>query len=223
MAEVLLFHHAQGQTPGVLGFADELRGAGHTVHTPDLFDGRTFDTIDDGLAYAGEVGFGAIIERGVRAADGPARRARVRRVLARRDAGAEAGADPAGRPRRVAVPLVRPAVGVRRRVAGGRAGADPRHGRRPVLRRRGRHRRRPRHSSTSAADAELFLYPGDQHLFADSSLPSYDAAAAPAAHQPGARLPRHPLTARAPAHLATRRAGSPSGRSCSTPTDPTTC
>ena len=25
-----------------------------------------------------------------------------------------------------------------------------------------------------AKDAELFLYPGDQHYFADSSLPSYD-------------------------------------------------
>jgi dienelactone hydrolase len=25
--------------------------------------------------------------------------------------------------------------------------------------------------------AELFLYPGDQHLFADRSLPSYDANA----------------------------------------------
>ena len=29
----------------------------------------------------------------------------------------------------------------------------------------------------STEDAELFLYPGDQHYFADSSLPSYDAEA----------------------------------------------
>lgn len=29
-----------------------------------------------------------------------------------------------------------------------------------------------------ASDAELFLYPGEQHLFADSSLPSYDPDAA---------------------------------------------
>jgi len=28
-----------------------------------------------------------------------------------------------------------------------------------------------------AKDAELFLYPGDQHYFADSSLPSYDPEA----------------------------------------------
>ncbi|HEY6057242.1 MAG TPA: hypothetical protein VIV06_04380, partial [Candidatus Limnocylindrales bacterium] len=70
MAEVLLFHHAQGQTTGFHVFADELRRAGHTVHTPDLFDGRTFDSIDAGLAYAREIGFDEVIERGVRAAEG---------------------------------------------------------------------------------------------------------------------------------------------------------
>jgi len=56
MAEVLLFHHAQGLTPGVKAFADELRSAGHTVHTPDLYDGKTFDTVDEGVAHAREVG-----------------------------------------------------------------------------------------------------------------------------------------------------------------------
>jgi dienelactone hydrolase len=50
MAEVLLFHAALGQTPGFHAFADELRAAGHTVHTPDLFDGRTFATIEEGMA-----------------------------------------------------------------------------------------------------------------------------------------------------------------------------
>jgi dienelactone hydrolase len=30
----------------------------------------------------------------------------------------------------------------------------------------------------SGAPAELFIYPGDQHLFADSSLPAYDSSAA---------------------------------------------
>src|SRR5215218_6853462 len=70
MAEVLLFHHAQGQTTGFLAFADELRRAGHTVHTPDLYDDRTFDSLDEGLAYAGEIGFGEVLEHGVRAADG---------------------------------------------------------------------------------------------------------------------------------------------------------
>ena len=41
MTEVVLYHHIQGLTEGVRSFADELRQAGHTVHTPDLFDGRT--------------------------------------------------------------------------------------------------------------------------------------------------------------------------------------
>ena len=49
MAEVVLFHHAQGLTPGVVAFADELRRAGHTVHTPDLFEGRTFGGIVEGM------------------------------------------------------------------------------------------------------------------------------------------------------------------------------
>ena len=69
MAEVLLFHHAQGQTPGFHAFADELRGAGHTVHAPDLFQGRVFDRLDEGVAHAEEVGLGAIIERGIHAAN----------------------------------------------------------------------------------------------------------------------------------------------------------
>ena len=69
MADVLLFHHALGQTPSFHAFADELRAAGHTVVTPDLFDGRTFDDLDAGVLYAGEIGFDAVRERGVRAAD----------------------------------------------------------------------------------------------------------------------------------------------------------
>jgi dienelactone hydrolase len=68
MTEVVLYHHVQGLTEGVQSFADELRQAGHTVHTPDLFDGRTFDTIDEGMAFAGGAGFGALAERGVAAA-----------------------------------------------------------------------------------------------------------------------------------------------------------
>jgi dienelactone hydrolase len=56
MTEVLLFHHIQGLTDGVVALADELRASGHTVHTPDLFDGRTFDSIEDGFAYAKGVG-----------------------------------------------------------------------------------------------------------------------------------------------------------------------
>ena len=65
MAEVVLFHHAQGLIPGVVAFADELRRAGHTVQTPDLFQGRTFASIDDGMRFAGEIGFpDEVIARG---------------------------------------------------------------------------------------------------------------------------------------------------------------
>jgi dienelactone hydrolase len=56
MAELLLFHHIQGLTDGVVAFADELRTSGHTVHTPDLFEGQTFDTIEEGFAHARELG-----------------------------------------------------------------------------------------------------------------------------------------------------------------------
>src|SRR3954471_14406719 len=70
MTQVVLYHHVQGLTEGVRSFADELRQAGHTVHTPDLFDGRRFDTIEEGIAFAGEAGFGALAERGVAAAEG---------------------------------------------------------------------------------------------------------------------------------------------------------
>jgi dienelactone hydrolase len=69
MAEVVLFHHALGLTPGITAFADDLRRAGHTVHTPDLFQGRTFDTIEEGVAHAQEIGFEEVIGRGVRAVE----------------------------------------------------------------------------------------------------------------------------------------------------------
>ena len=65
MTEVLLFHHALGLTPGITAFADELRRAGHTVHTPDLYDGRTFESLEAGLAHAEQVGFSKLIDRGV--------------------------------------------------------------------------------------------------------------------------------------------------------------
>ena len=69
MAEILLFHHAQGQTPGFLAFADELRAAAHTVHAPDLYDGKTFAALDDGVGYAQKVGFDTILDRGRLAAE----------------------------------------------------------------------------------------------------------------------------------------------------------
>lgn len=74
MADVIVFHHAQGLTSGVQVFADQLGAAGHRVMVPDLYGGDTFDSIDDGVAYAQSIGFDTIIDRGAAAAsalDGP--------------------------------------------------------------------------------------------------------------------------------------------------------
>ncbi|WP_086830531.1 dienelactone hydrolase family protein [Streptomyces sp. NRRL B-24572] len=70
MAEVLLFHHSLGLTAGVGAFADGLRRAGHTVHVPDLYEGRTFEDLETGVGYAQEVGFDTITARGEQAAEG---------------------------------------------------------------------------------------------------------------------------------------------------------
>src|SRR4051794_23850054 len=67
MTEVVLFHHALGLTEGIAAFAEDLRGAGHAVHTPDLFEGETFPDLQTGVAHAERVGFMEIVERGVRA------------------------------------------------------------------------------------------------------------------------------------------------------------
>ena len=68
MTEVVLYHHVLGLTDGVQAFADELRQTGHIVHTPDMFEGRLFDSIEDGIDFAREQGFGELAGRGVAAA-----------------------------------------------------------------------------------------------------------------------------------------------------------
>jgi dienelactone hydrolase len=177
MAEVVVFHHAQGLTSGVLAFADELRRAGHTVHTPDLFEGRTFATVEEGVGYAGEVGFGAVLERGVRAAEelptelvyaGFSLGVMPAQKLAQTRAGARGAllfhscipvaefgpAWPDGVPVQVHGMDADPFFVDEGDIDAARALVE------------------------STEQAELFLYPGDQHLFADNSLPSYDADAA---------------------------------------------
>ena len=142
MTEVVLYHHVQGLTEGVRIVAEELRQAGHTVHTPDLFDGRTFDTIEEGMAFAREAGFGALAERGVSAAEGLAQ-GRLRRLLLRSHGRPAARADPARRRWGLAHVFVPPGLGVRERLARGRPGAGAWQGRRPVLRRGTSRPRRP--------------------------------------------------------------------------------
>ena len=110
MAEVLLFHHAQGLTPGVRAFADDLRAAGHIVHTPDLFDGRTFQSIDEvspTSVRSDSTTCGARRPRRRRTAS----RARLRRVLVRRSAGAEARTNTARSPRACSSTLAFPISG----------------------------------------------------------------------------------------------------------------
>ncbi|MGH8946503.1 MAG: hypothetical protein ACRDVL_10165 [Acidimicrobiia bacterium] len=73
MAELILFHHAQGLTNGIEAFADQLRSAGHRVTVPDLYDGATFGTVEEGVAHAEQLGFENILEDGVRMTEGLAK------------------------------------------------------------------------------------------------------------------------------------------------------
>jgi dienelactone hydrolase len=174
MAEVVLFHHAQGLTPGVVAFADELRRGGHTVHTPDLFDGRTFGSIEEGLGYAEQIGFpDEVIARGVRAVEGlPAGLVYAGFSLGVLPAQMLAQTRPGARGALLCyscVPVSEfgPAWpdGVPVQVHG--MDADPIFvGEGDID--------AARELIDQAKDGELFLYPGDQHYFADSSLPSYD-------------------------------------------------
>jgi len=176
MAEVVLFHHAQGLTPGVNAFADELRRAGHVVHTPDMFEGRTFDTVEEGVSYAEELGFGQVIERGVRAVAGlPAELVYAGFSLGVLPAQKLAQTRPGARgallfhscvPVSEFSPIWPDGVPVRVHAMD----ADPFFV--------GEDIDAARALVDQAKDAELFLYPGEQHLFADSSLPSYDPDAA---------------------------------------------
>jgi dienelactone hydrolase len=177
MAEVLLFHHAQGQTAGFHAFAEDLRRAGHTVHTPDLFDSRTFGSIDEGVAYAEEVGFGEIIERGVRAADGlPSELVYAGFSLGVLPAQKLAQTRPGARGALLFYSCVPTSefgtswpANVPVQIHG--MDADPFFVDEGDI-------DAARELVESAEHAELFLYPGDQHYFADSSLPSYDETAA---------------------------------------------
>lgn len=177
MAEILLFHHAHGLTLGVRAFADKIRLAGHTVHVPDLYEGRIFNDLEAGVGYAQEIGFGAIIERGLRAAS-----ALPKRIVY---AGFSLGVLPA------------------QKLAQTRAGAQGTllfhscvrvaefssawpHGLPVQIHAMDADKWFIEEGDLLAAHelvagvakAQLFLYRGDRHLFADNSLSSYDEGAA---------------------------------------------
>jgi dienelactone hydrolase len=175
MTTLLLFHHAQGQTTGFLAFAEELREAGHTVHAPDLYDGNTFPDLNEGVAYAEQVGFAEIIRRGSAAATElpadtvyagfslgvlPAQSLAQTRPGARGAIFFHASVPtsefespwPQGVPLQIHMMDSDPWTEVDRHVA---------------------------EALVEEIDgAELFLYPGSGHLFADSSLDDYDENAA---------------------------------------------
>jgi dienelactone hydrolase len=175
MTELLLFHHAQGLTRGILAFADKLRAAGHVVHAPDLYDGKTFIDLDEGVGYAKEVGFGTIADRGRLAADGLPDElvyagfslgAMPAQLLAQTRPGAKGallfsaafpasefgGSWPPGVP--LQIHMMEDDEWAREDLPAARELVETIDG------------------------AELFLYPGDRHLFADTSLPDYDETAA---------------------------------------------
>jgi len=177
MAEIVLFHHAQGLTAGVKAFAETLRGAGHTVHLPDLYEGRTFETLEDGVNFARQTGFDVIGQRGVDAVKDLA--AELVYV------GFSLGVVPAQqlaqtRPGAAGALLIYSCLPVSEFGEAWPAGvpvqihgmdADPSFADEGDI-------DAARELVASTPDAELFVYPGDKHLFADSSLADYDAEAA---------------------------------------------
>jgi dienelactone hydrolase len=181
MAEVVLFHHVQGLTDGVRAFAEELRAGGHTVHTPDLFGGERPATIEDGLALTERIGDEVLGERADRAvASLPqelvyggfsfgvlnAQRLAQTRPGARGALLYEScipitgewafGPWPAGVPVQIHGMDKDPFFALEGDIDAARELVE-----------------------TVGPDlAELFVYPGNRHLFTDSSLPSYDPDAA---------------------------------------------
>jgi dienelactone hydrolase len=178
MAEILLFHHLRGLTPGIQSFVGRLRDAGHVVTAPDLFGGRTFETLEDGFAYVrgGEVDFDALADQaaaqlpeeivylGFSYGVMPAQRLAQTRAGARGAVLIEAAAPLAGEwgfgpwPRHVPVQIHGK---VADEFFAGEGDLD-----------------NAREIVAAADDGELFLYDGSEHLFADESLATFDPAAA---------------------------------------------
>jgi dienelactone hydrolase len=178
MTEILLFHHALGLTTGCLSFADELRAAGHVVHAPDLYQGKTFTELADGVGHAEQVGFDTIMERGRLAGDslpneivyaGFSLGAMPAQMLAQTRPGTKGAllfhscvpTSEFGQPWPQGVPVQLHMMDADEWVLPPNEDLDV-----------------ARQLAETIETAELFLYPGDRHLFADNSLPDYDEAAA---------------------------------------------
>ncbi|MET0422579.1 MAG: dienelactone hydrolase family protein [Actinoplanes sp.] len=178
MADVVLFHHLQGRTDGVLAFAEQLRAGGHTVHTPDLFDGALPAGLEEGSALTREIGDEELDRRADRAvAELPAglvyAGVSFGVLAAQRLAQTRPGAHgallyeaclpitgewaiapwPAGLAAQIHGMEKDPFFGLEGDIDAART----------IVEEAGPDR------------AQLYVYPGDVHLFTDSSLPTYDA------------------------------------------------
>jgi dienelactone hydrolase len=180
MADVVLLHHVQGLTDGVRAFAEQLRAGGHTVHTPDLFDGERPVTVEAGIAHVRSVGEEVLGERADQAVSdltaglvyaGFSWGAATAQRLAQTRPGARGallyescvsitgewsfGPWPDGVPVQVHGMDQDPFFALEGDIDAARELVE----------------------TLGPELAELFVYPGDRHLFTDSSLPSYDAKA----------------------------------------------
>lgn len=179
MSEIVLFHHVLGLTEGVHDFAETLRQHGHIVQTPDLFDGETFNTIEQGMAFVEHHGFENIVRRGVDAAAEIPHRSN-RRVYA----GFSLGAAPAQTlmtqdPEALGGFLLHSFVS-----PDFLAGSWPlgmpvqvhamKHD--PFFTEDGDREAALEYQQRDSA-LELFSYPGDAHLFFEPSQPGYDSEA----------------------------------------------
>jgi dienelactone hydrolase len=181
MAEVVLFHHVQGLTEGMAALAKELRAGGHTVHTPDLFDGELPATIEEGLQLSQRIGGEELDARADRAVDdlpdglvyaGVSSGAGTAQRLAQTRPGARGallyescisitgewtfGPWPEGLPVQIHGMDKDPFFALEGDIDAARELVD----------------------HVGPELGELFVYPGDRHLFVDNSLSSYDADAA---------------------------------------------
>jgi dienelactone hydrolase len=180
MAEVVLFHHIQGLTEGVRAFAQRLRDGGHTVHTPDLYDGEMAASIEAGSDLADGIGHEELQARAARAVHalpsdvvyaGFSMGAATAQRLAQTDRGARGALLYEG-----CLPIsgewaVGPwPDGVRVQIHG--MDKDPFFALEGDI-----DAAREIVAAVGPGRGELFIYPGDVHLFTDNSLPSYDPAA----------------------------------------------
>jgi dienelactone hydrolase len=172
MADVIVFHHAQGLTEGVRTFGEGLRELGHSVTVPDLFEGATFDSVEEGVLHAGKIGFSTIIERGTAVAEGlPASLVYIGFSLGALPAQSLAQTRPGARGAVLIHGGIPPtnfgsgewpdAVPLQVHVTPGDEYCDLDTEARPLV-------------DAAAPTGELFVYPDTAHLFADSSLPSWD-------------------------------------------------